>query len=759
MTNFVISAGQVSGYNVTAGSELSVLPGGESHDSVIFGEALEIVDSGALSVDDVISAGGLIESTAGGTFEGDSVLGGAAAIFGSGFTASAVTVANGGQITLPIVVSAGVFTYSGTVQSTQVSIDGVTLDAGASLLLNGATIVSGGTLSLVSGIEFAGVTTVSSGGTLAGPGAVIAPGVEGQGGNVIDLGTISGLQVGASDVAGTISVSAGGVFESSTISDGIVNLLSGGHASGITISGVGGGLFVNPGGAANLIDVELGTLLVSSAGSATSATISSGSQELFLAGADLSGTVIDGGADLTISDTQVSAGQVVVGGLLAATSTFSGLTASAGVQVNYVDPTIENGGELKLESSEIVVAPDIDAGGLISGPGTLANIIVNSGVISGGTLAGGTLHDYGEVVGLTVGNATFGGTLDVTGSARDVHMVDGTLNIANSGTVAVIDGALISGGLMFVGSGTQDLATDIFSGGLVFVSAGGIISGATIHTGAILSGLSANTPALYGLITDHGSVGGLEVRSGGDLVVEAGGAATAIEVIGGGSATILSKATASDLVTLAGGQLIDDGADMFSGDNALHGGLSGSGVLTQKIVGALVVSGGASQFSGQAVISGGTIELAGASNLGAGSIRFAAPSVHTATLELLAASQPSSGGGFAETLVNFGSGNDGVDLRNQAYITGAAATLSGTTLTLVDGGYTARFTLSGATAASYSVTSDGHGGTLIAAAGGGAGALFVQAIAAIGGGRGVGGGASSHSAASAGALTELLMPR
>jgi len=50
-------------------------------------------------------------------------------------------------------------------------------------------------------------------------------------------------------------------------------------------------------------------------------------------------------------------------------------------------------------------------------------------------------------------------------------------------------------------------------------------------------------------------------------------------------------------------------------------------------------------------------------------------------------------------------------------------------LTLTDGTYSARFDLTGTSATHYTVTSDGHGGTLIAT---GAAAMFVHAMASFG---------------------------
>ncbi len=62
---------------------------------------------------------------------------------------------------------------------------------------------------------------------------------------------------------------------------------------------------------------------------------------------------------------------------------------------------------------------------------------------------------------------------------------------------------------------------------------------------------------------------------------------------------------------------------------------------------------------------------------------------------------------------NFDKSFDGLDLRAVTFVTGATAVVSGTTLVVTDGGNKYDFQLGGTLGASYSVTSDGAGGTLI----------------------------------------------
>jgi hypothetical protein len=138
------------------------------------------------------------------------------------------------------------------------------------------------------------------------------------------------------------------------------------------------------------------------------------------------------------------------------------------------------------------------------------------------------------------------------------------------------------------------------------------------------------------------------------------------------------------------------------------------------------------EFSGRAVISGGTIELASAGALGAGSVQFVAPTTGSAVLQIDAADAPKAGGTFANAISNFSGADEDIDLRSLAFVSGATATVSGGVLVLIEGGKTYSFDLAGPTAATYAVTSDGHGGTLIDPAAVDPGVVrFTQAAAAF----------------------------
>jgi len=149
----------------------------------------------------------------------------------------------------------------------------------------------------------------------------------------------------------------------------------------------------------------------------------------------------------------------------------------------------------------------------------------------------------------------------------------------------------------------------------------------------------------------------------------------------------------------------------ISGAGTLAGILLGSGTIAETGGGDLVLSGDGAKFAGGAVVSGGTIELATGNALGSGYVEFVAPVTGSAVLQIDDA--PAAGGIFANVISNFDSAGEDIDLRGVAFVSGASATVVGSTLVLHDGGKTYTFDIAGSTAGAYPVLSDGQGGTLI----------------------------------------------
>jgi autotransporter-associated beta strand protein len=188
-----------------------------------------------------------------------------------------------------------------------------------------------------------------------------------------------------------------------------------------------------------------------------------------------------------------------------------------------------------------------------------------------------------------------------------------------------------------------------------------------------------------------------------------------------------------NLTDPAGATVIDNGAlTIASAASATFAGvLSGSGGLTEDGPGVLTLSGTGSAFSGEVTISGGSVVLAKAGAIGAGAIAFEAAGA-SVTLKIGSGAAPTSGGTFANTLTDFDNTGDSVDLTALTWSAGAVAILSGSILTLTDGGKSYNFNLAGETDSAYAVTSDTGGGTLITPSGEGDVVRFAQVIAAFG---------------------------
>jgi fibronectin-binding autotransporter adhesin len=249
-------------------------------------------------------------------------------------------------------------------------------------------------------------------------------------------------------------------------------------------------------------------------------------------------------------------------------------------------------------------------------------------------------------------------------------------------------------------SGSNDV---VQAGGSLVVLSGGSVGHETVMSATVISsgGVASVTKLLGGRedVDAGGTASGTTVSRGGAAYVFSRGAAESATVSSGGKVTIFSGGVASGLALLSGGQLSDDGAVTIAGAGALDGILLGSGTITETGGGDLVLSGDGGKFAGTA--------------LGSGSVTFVEPTTGSAVLQIDAADAPKAGGTFANVISNFSGTNEDIDLRSIAYVTGATATVVGSTLVLVDGAATYAFDVAGITAGAYPVVSDGHGGTLI----------------------------------------------
>lgn len=593
-------------------------------------------------------------------------------------------------------------------------------------------VSSGGRLVVdVGGLAYG--ATVDSGGSLFGAGSIEDSSIN---------GSVSGVTLVPGWWYGTF-LGTGGVGSNLTVEAPLT--LNGGSLSGGVVSS-GGTVMVSSGGVASGVGVSSGgAILVSSGGVDTSATLYTGGAEIVSSGGVASGTIVSSGGTLTVSSGGASDAVVWSGGrlVLQAGATASGATINAGGVAEFVQFSIGNGQTFTLSSaytSANVSGVTIAGGGVvldqtaISHGGTMS---LGSGARTSNVtvLSGGVLDGPGELVATdTVYGLASGVALgDTAGGHGQLFVQSGGVisGLLEKGRYDLVDVA--SGGLTVAGHVTGGQANLVIEQGAV--ASGTVVTGVGNAEGVFGSSVNAVVSSAGTEAVESGGVArAATVAKGGAEIVYAGGSASGTKVLSGGVLSVATGANASTTVVSSGGTLVDNGQAIWSGTVAstLGGALSGAGSLVKRGAGTLTISADASGFTGKAVISGGVLELATAGGLGGAAIDFAAPT-GSAKLKIDAADQPANGASFAETLIDFDKLARSIDLAGLPFSSGATATLSGTTLTVSDGGYTAAFTLSGTAAASYVAVSDGAGGTLIHAKAGAATMPLVHAMAAFGG--------------------------
>jgi len=628
------------------------------------------ISSGGAGADMVIQADAI--ELVYGSATGDTVQSAASLVLESGGTATHETIQSGGGVTFGEDVTNDYTQLAGAVTATTV-LGGVTISSGGYAGLSGATVADGATVS-VAALAQVYDTTVAAGGSLAGPGWLT--------GATFVAGAVSGVTVG--DPITNLSAS--------------LEILSGGVASGVTALGYLRTIQIDAGASATGTMV-VGDAIIDVLGSAT-ATDLEASVEYVFSGGVTSGDVVESGGKLFVSSGGVAGGATVssagaeyvdAGGVASGTTVSSGGGAAVLGGGGSVDATVSSGG--KVDVLGTTTGDVVRAGGheAVSSGGGAVDATVSSGgvlyVLASGTAKGTQVSAGGGELVSSGGVAN--GTTVLSGGAGHVY----------SGGVA--SGTALSGGREIISSGGSAVGATAASGGVLYVLGSGTAKGTVVSSGG------------YELISSGGVAGDTTVLSGGAEDVYSGGLDDHGVVSSGGAEAIYAGGTAGDLTLISGGRLIDDGEARFDGVGTLDGTLSGSGAIVESGTGTLVLSGDGLKFAGLAVISGGTIDLAAKAALGTGGVVFAAPSSGSAVLQIDAADAPKAGGTFANVISNFNGANEDIDLTSIAFVSGASATVSGSSLVLTDGGETYTFNIAGGIAGAYPVLSDGHGGTLI----------------------------------------------
>jgi autotransporter passenger strand-loop-strand repeat protein len=449
-------------------------------------------------------------------------------------------------------------------------------------------------------------------------------------------------------------------------------------------------------------------------------TISSGvtdTGDVVLAG----GTLVVGSAGTAISTTDFGVVDVDAGGL-----TSDSIVASGGVETvsgfaffgfpaDAIGTTINNGGVQQVLADGNASNTVVNNGGLqyVSGlPGPFpvgAEAFVEDTLITNGGIQ--EVLDFSIASGTTVNS---GGLQFVSGTFTSALPV----RVGGTASDTVING----GGIEEILDFGAAIGTIVNSGGYELLN-GGIASATIVNVGAAdliwSSGIARDTQVLGGLEVVEGPATGLIAGSvfdttviGGDQIVFGSAAGTTVisgfQVVWSGgvaNGTVVNGKGSFELVV--GGSAFND--FVFSGGTEL---VSAGGIASGSQVGVggvQFVQNGAQAFAD--AIDGGLVDVQ------AGGLAFVNFTSNGGILQL-DASQIFSGtiGGFASPA----GVNEAIDLRDIAFTSATtanfteAANNSSGTLTVTDGTHTATLTLLGQySTANFTLSSDGHGGTLI----------------------------------------------
>ncbi len=582
----------------------------------------------------------------------------------------------------------------------------------------------------------------------------------------VQSGTLS-LNGGGSSDGAHLYVTSGAVVQfgglPGDMPGGTFSIASGPYAAGSTaitgatldVSTASGAMFVNQ------LRLTAGALLLGSQGNAVvqGALLQSGG---LLRGSEL--LAVYGGAALTGGAQSGPAITRLIG-----TSVIGGSFQLDGGR------TVENDGWMNWSSGNITLGTGdaaavthagtlanvsgatlyVTADGRISAPGVGSGVVNNAGVIA--VFAGAGRTDIDAVLNNTGGLQVQSGVLSLNGggtsNAGNLYVAPtavlqfGTVpSTGLGGSFNFTGGPYVAGNTM-VQAGTVDLSavSGVSFGQSLSLTGGSLELGGNFpftdgftQSGGVLSG----TGYLY--VTRPAQLsGGVETGSGRTALLAGGAIQGAVQFDGGRSIENDGTLTWSGApITLGGGDvaaathsatLINAvGAVMeIQGNGTINGaGFPGLGVISNA--GTILQQGGIGTTtvfatlynSGVVVVTAGTLALeqsvVGAGTFlldGAATLDFAAAVTGGATLSFLHAGgtlEVDTTGSFGATIAGFMAG-DTIDARAVGFVDGTtSAGFSAGTLTLSDGTHSAAFSLTGSyTDASFSIASDGHGGTVV----------------------------------------------
>ena len=512
------------------------------------------------------------------------------------------------------------------------SVDGGSLQAGASSAINNEGTLNGANISVGSGSRVSNAANAP--GSITGNINFAAAGASQT--NILENfrglapATITGDIVSA---GGAFLVTNDGTITGNLTSAGVTTINNTGSITGTTVS-VGGGSTINN--------------LASGPGSIT-ADIAFGD-----AGTTLTNTLNNLGAS-TITGNVSSAGGAFN---LTNAGTLTGNISSSG------NTTIGNTGAITGDillgaGNDTITTTGTITGNIDMGAGTNTIGFGSSAALPTGTLTA-------DAAGLNTINL-FGSaadTLNIAVTNFDVMNKDGTgswaltqavsladrINI-NAGTL-IVDDADFLGGNTIVNNATlnfTNLASGTYSGsmsGAGVVNVGG--GGASVTTFSGTNTYTGDTTITQGTLQ---LLGGAAIADTGNVVVTTPG--------------ILDVAASETVGSINGdGSITLSGGDLTVGSGAFSGDISGANGLTKIGTGSLVLS-GANTFTGAATVSNGTLELQGGNAIG-----------DTTAVIVNATASPAAAGNLlvsaAETIGSL-SGNGGTVVLDAGLTTGDAS--------------------------------------------------------------------------------------
>jgi len=603
------------------------------------------------------------------------------------------------------------------------------LDAAASRVSNTGTIAGGAGGSGAYGRYYGGGSGAGGTGlTTMGPAIVVDSGLIAGGAGAPGVYSHDGPVGGAGGVG--VVLAAGGTVT----------------ATGQVVGGAGGvggyGYYAGNGGAggAGVILSRGGEVINTGATRGGDGGAGGLGAHAGLTGAAGYGVVLAGGGSVT----NVAAG-LIEGGV--------GVFAAAGIAA-----TVTNFGTIQGDADSVKFASANDlliaeAGaqfvGAIAGGGGTFELAGGAGTISGlggaGVVSGSDSATFGGFANYVIGAGgkwTLGGLNAI--SANHSLTVDGTLGITGMLSLAFTRGTLLidAGGMVNFSGRSEALAGTITGAGRVDFTAGNDTFNGTHLSAATMAIDGAavtleNTIVLYGVLsaaTTNLFVGpaGASLTGGGTLALSDSSSNRIVGLSNGDTLQNFSTITGSGMLGSGQMGLINRNRGVVDG-NGSHALIIDTGSNQVANAGLIEATGAGGVTISSAVLSSGVLEAAGGTLTVNGEVRgpghgviasgalivngaFNQNVTFTATSGTLELGKSQ---GYAGAISGFSlTGGTSLDLQDIAFVSASEATFSGTAtsgvLTVTDGTHTAHLHLSGNyLAATFTASSDGHGGVII----------------------------------------------